>query len=157
MSEETIHKSTRTRTRSKLAGMFRQVADALDSGDPVPVGADSIAVDPPAEAELEIDVEREDGMLTLEYEMAWPEEEGGGIRFDAGDDEADGDDEDEPASRATFELYEDNAGEYRWRLRHRNGNIIADSGEGYSTKANAKNGIDSVKTNAPGGAIEEQD
>jgi len=31
----------------------------------------------------------------------------------------------------TFELYQDRAGEYRWRLRHDNRNIIADSGEGY--------------------------
>ena len=57
---------------------------------------------------------------------------------------------------ATFELYEDAAGEYRWRLRHQNGNIIADSGEGYTTKANALNGIESVKENAPGAPIEEQ-
>ena len=57
---------------------------------------------------------------------------------------------------ATFELYQDRAGEYRWRLRHQNGNIIADSGEGYSSKANALNGIDSVKENAPAAPVEEQ-
>jgi uncharacterized protein YegP (UPF0339 family) len=48
---------------------------------------------------------------------------------------------------AKFELYKDKAGEFRWRLRHSNGNIIADSGEGYKTKANAINGINSVKEN----------
>jgi hypothetical protein len=58
---------------------------------------------------------------------------------------------------ATFELYEDNAGEWRWRLRHANGNIIADSGEGYTTKDNARNGIESVKTNAADATIEEVD
>ncbi len=57
---------------------------------------------------------------------------------------------------ATFELYKDRAEEYRWRLRHENGNIIADSGEGYTTKANAINGIESVKTNAPTAPIEDQ-
>lgn len=31
----------------------------------------------------------------------------------------------------TFETYQDDAGEYRWRLRHSNGNVLADSGEGY--------------------------
>ena len=46
---------------------------------------------------------------------------------------------------ATFELYKDRAEEYRWRLRHENRQIIADSGEGYTTKANALNGIESVK------------
>ncbi|RLM59345.1 DUF1508 domain-containing protein [Halobellus sp. Atlit-31R] len=49
---------------------------------------------------------------------------------------------------ATFELYEDRAGDYRWRLIHANGNIIADSGEGYATKQKAKQGIESVKQNA---------
>ena len=57
---------------------------------------------------------------------------------------------------ATFELYKDRAGEYRWRLRHQNGNIIADSGEGYTTKANAENGIESVKENAPDAPIDDQ-
>ena len=57
---------------------------------------------------------------------------------------------------AMFELYEDKAGEFRWRLRHENGQIIADSGEGYITKANAKNGIQSVKENAPIALIEDQ-
>lgn len=48
---------------------------------------------------------------------------------------------------AKFELYKDKAGEFRWRLRHQNGNIIADSGEGYKNKAGAMNGIESVKEN----------
>ena len=57
---------------------------------------------------------------------------------------------------ATFELYEDKAGEFRWRLRHQNGNIIADSAEGYTSRASAINGIESVKENAPDAPIEEQ-
>jgi len=48
---------------------------------------------------------------------------------------------------AKFELFKDKAGEYRWRLRHQNGNVIADSGEGYSAKSGALNGIESVKNN----------
>jgi hypothetical protein len=55
---------------------------------------------------------------------------------------------------ATFELYEDSAGQYRWRLVHSNGNIIADSGEGYATRQKARQGIESVKENAPGARIE---
>ena len=58
-------------------------------------------------------------------------------------------------SQAAFELYEDNAGEHRWRLRHRNGNVIADSGEGYSSRTAAEEGIDSVKRNAPGAEADE--
>lgn len=57
---------------------------------------------------------------------------------------------------ATFELYKDRAGEFRWRLRHQNGNIIADSGEGYSSKASAENGIQSVKENAPSAPTDDQ-
>ena len=57
---------------------------------------------------------------------------------------------------ATFEVYTDKGGEFRWRLRHENGNIIADCAEGYSSKANALNGIESVKENAPEAPVEEQ-
>jgi uncharacterized protein YegP (UPF0339 family) len=52
-------------------------------------------------------------------------------------------------SNATYELYEDNRGEYRWRLRHDNGNIIADSGEGYSSKSGARDAIERVQGYAP--------
>jgi uncharacterized protein YegP (UPF0339 family) len=58
-------------------------------------------------------------------------------------------------SKATFEIYEDSAGEYRWRLVHDNGNIIADSGEGYASKQKARQGIDSVRDNAPDAGIDE--
>jgi hypothetical protein len=56
---------------------------------------------------------------------------------------------------ATFELYRDREGQYRWRLRHDNGNILADSGEGYASKQKARQGIESVKTNAPDATVEE--
>ncbi|GHF37351.1 YegP family protein [Seohaeicola zhoushanensis] len=47
-----------------------------------------------------------------------------------------------------FELYQDKAGEYRFRLKAGNGEIILVS-EGYKQKASATNGIESVKKNAP--------
>jgi hypothetical protein len=50
---------------------------------------------------------------------------------------------------AKFELYVDSQGKHRWRLVHANGNIIAACGEGYASKQKAKQGIRSVKTNAP--------
>jgi uncharacterized protein YegP (UPF0339 family) len=56
--------------------------------------------------------------------------------------------------QAAFEIYEDNAGEHRWRLRHRNGNILLDSGEGYSDRSGARDGIESVKRNAPGAELD---
>ena len=46
-----------------------------------------------------------------------------------------------------FEVYQDKAGEFRFRLKARNGQIIGVS-EGYVQKASCLNGIESVKTNA---------
>ena len=57
---------------------------------------------------------------------------------------------------AKFELYKDAKGEYRWRLIASNGQIIANSGEGYQAKESAVNGIESVKKNAPAAKIEEK-
>ncbi|MFC6735025.1 YegP family protein [Halolamina salina] len=56
-------------------------------------------------------------------------------------------------SQARFELYEDNGGEFRWRLRHRNGNIVATSGEGYTRRHNAQKGLESVRRNALGATL----
>lgn len=58
-------------------------------------------------------------------------------------------------SRATFQVYRDEIDDWRWRLLHDNGNIIADSGQGYSSKQAAVRGIESVKRNAPEAAVEE--
>jgi uncharacterized protein YegP (UPF0339 family) len=60
-------------------------------------------------------------------------------------------------SKATFEMFQDGAGEWRWRLVHDNGNIIADSGEGYASKQKAEQGIESVQANADGADVVERD
>ena len=52
-----------------------------------------------------------------------------------------------------FEVYVDKAGEFRFRLKARNGEIIATS-EGYKAKASCLNGIESVRKNAPDAPIE---
>ena len=46
-----------------------------------------------------------------------------------------------------FEVYTDKAGEFRFRLKATNGQIIAVS-EGYKAIASCMNGIESVKKNA---------
>jgi hypothetical protein len=58
-------------------------------------------------------------------------------------------------ANATFQVYVDRAGEWRWRLVHDNGNIIATSGQGYKRKESALEGIRSVKSNVPDAAVEE--
>jgi uncharacterized protein YegP (UPF0339 family) len=57
---------------------------------------------------------------------------------------------------AKFEVYKDKAGEYRFRLKAGNGEVIA-SGEGYSSKQACLGGIESVKKNASEAPIEEID
>ncbi|MFC7135731.1 DUF1508 domain-containing protein [Halobaculum litoreum] len=56
-------------------------------------------------------------------------------------------------SSATFDVYRDKAGKWRWRLVHRNGNIIATSGESYSSDRTARRGMRSVKRNSLGAAV----
>lgn len=51
-----------------------------------------------------------------------------------------------------FEVYQDKAGEYRFRLKATNGQVIA-TGEGYKAKASCLNGVESVKKNAPDAEI----
>lgn len=55
-----------------------------------------------------------------------------------------------------WELYTDKGGEYRFRLKAGNGEIIALSSEGYKSKASALNGIESIRKNA-GSDITETD
>lgn len=54
-----------------------------------------------------------------------------------------------------FEIYLDKAGEFRFRLKATNGQIIA-VGEGYKSRSSCLNGIDSVKRNAPDATIVEE-
>ena len=54
----------------------------------------------------------------------------------------------EKVTNPKFEIYNDKAGEFRFRLKARNGEIIGKS-EGYKAKASAKKGIASIAKNAP--------
>ena len=47
-----------------------------------------------------------------------------------------------------FEVYQDKQGEYRFRLKATNGQVIATC-EGYVAKASCLNGVESVRKNAP--------
>jgi len=54
-----------------------------------------------------------------------------------------------------FELYTDRRGEYRFRLKAGNGEVIAVS-EGYKSKRGAMGGIESVRKNAPDAPVEDK-
>lgn len=45
-----------------------------------------------------------------------------------------------------FELYRDHMSDWRWRLRTANGNVVADSAEGYSRREDCEHGIALVKS-----------
>lgn len=53
-----------------------------------------------------------------------------------------------------FEVYTDKSGQFRFRLKAANGQVIAVS-EGYAAKANCLNGVESVRKNAPEAEIAE--
>jgi uncharacterized protein YegP (UPF0339 family) len=55
---------------------------------------------------------------------------------------------------AQFEIFKDAAGKFRFRLKAPNGQIIASS-EAYESKDGCKNGIESVKKNAPEAVLED--
>lgn len=59
-----------------------------------------------------------------------------------------------PCRNPKFEMYRDKAGEYRFRLRAKNGKIIL-TGESYKQRAGCLNGIASVRKNASSSLMEE--
>ena len=56
---------------------------------------------------------------------------------------------------ATFEVYEDNAKEHRWRLKAKNGQIVASAPSGYKTKADAEAAVTSLKKAIPDAEVKE--
>lgn len=55
-----------------------------------------------------------------------------------------------------YEVYKDRAGEFRFRLKASNGEIIA-TGEGYAQKSSCMNGIKSIGKNAPDAVVVVED
>ena len=56
-----------------------------------------------------------------------------------------------------FHFFEDAAGEHRWRLKDTNGEIVADSGEGYRSLQDAEDGADVFTRLGPDAAEHETD
>jgi amphi-Trp domain-containing protein len=170
--EERLFEQTDRRDAAETAALLRSLAADLETGTGFDAfaGADA-AVGVPTEmrVDLEVDRDTETDDHELEVELVWEsgDERESEVTETAGTDDpsmtdaadtppgptnASGDDT--PDSQATFELFRDQADEWRWRLRHRNGNIVADSGEGYNRKRGAMNGLESVQRNAPGADVE---
>lgn len=144
MTDEPIHEEQGPRKRRQIASFFQQLARRLRRGEKVSIDKEqNVAVEIPEEPGLGVELEREDGNVSLSLELEW-EEASGAVETDV------------VASKARFEIYKDAAGKYRWRLIHRNGNIIADGSEGYASKQKAKQGLESVRNNASGAYIVDQ-
>lgn len=167
MSEETLFAFEQTQNRGDIAADLRLLAAQLDSDGTVTFTGDdqTVAVTPPERPMFEIEVEREcpgeaeTGNVSIELEIEWPES-AEDKQPTVSADMIPGNEEETTAvsdleaeaveSRGRFHLYRDRANEWRWRLVHHNGNIIATSGEGYSSRRNAEKGMQSVMKNAPG-------
>lgn len=54
-----------------------------------------------------------------------------------------------------FEVYQDKSGQFRFRLKAGNGQVIA-VGEAYTTKKACLNGIESIRKNAPDAKLDDQ-
>lgn len=54
-----------------------------------------------------------------------------------------------------FHIYQDRSNEYRWRLNARNGETIADSGEGYVLRSGCKKAAERFKELTPDAPVEE--
>jgi len=60
------------------------------------------------------------------------------------------------AGTATFELYKDSAGEFRFRLRDSEGTLLASSGKGYKAKADCQKVIDAIRRDAAKAKLDDQ-
>lgn len=159
--------SSLTASREEVAAVLHSVAEGVTAGSiRLGSGDDAIVVDLPDAVTLETEFEEEDDEVSLELELEWPPSEGR-VEAAAGTVTQGPDTEDDegvatpvrPADPreppARFEVFRDRNDEWRWRLVHRNGNIIATSGEGYTRKHNARKGLRSVVRNAPFAGITE--
>ena len=54
----------------------------------------------------------------------------------------------------SFEVYEDKAQKFRWRLKASNGQVVAASSEGYETRAASEAAIDTIKKNVAKAQVE---
>lgn len=143
MSEESLYEESKPKKRRGLSTFFSGLARRLRRGKRVPVNdAQDTVVDIPSEVETGIEVTQESDEVSLQVNLSWSE-----------DDIEEIIETDVIASKARFEVYRDAGDKHRWRLIHDNGNIIADGSEGYASKQKAKQGLESVRSNAPGAYV----
>ena len=164
MPRDHEYESELTATRDEIAAVLNGVADGITAGSiRFGDGEDAVVIDAAEEITLEIEVETEDDDTSLELEMEWSSPKNEEPTVSTSEDPPQ-DEGEQPAPvgaangsqmLARFEVFRDKRDEWRWRLRHRNGNVIATSGEGYTRKHNAQKGLRSVMRNAPDAEVTE--
>ena len=84
MAEEVLFETESRQTGADVAAYLRTVAEKLELGERIQLsaGEDSVTVDPPADVEFEVKVEREGTEKSLELELEW--DESGGDRDTGG-------------------------------------------------------------------------
>lgn len=185
MTRDNHYESEFTAGREDVAAVLSGVADGVLAGSiRLGDGPDAVAVEMPEQISVEMELETDDDESELEVELEWPSPEGEGSPVSSVEQsgEAIGEppdrEEQSPEvkdeslaatdelsvpvgaanttqSLARFEVFRDRGEKWRWRLRHRNGNIIATSGQGYTRKHNALKGLRSVVENTPGAEVTE--
>jgi uncharacterized protein YegP (UPF0339 family) len=57
--------------------------------------------------------------------------------------------------KLTFDVYEDNGGQSRWRAKASNGQVMAASGSSYKTKAECDQAVETIKKGAAKASVED--
>lgn len=145
-----------TAEREDIAAVFDGLVDGLLTGT-IRLGdsQDAVSVGVSDEISLALELEPENDGACLEIELEWSTpEEAPSKSVETKPEKTEKAPPivtaaDTSQSLARFELFCDRAEEWRWRLRHNNGHIIAVSGEGDTQKHIAYNGLQSVIENSP--------
>ncbi|SEH16608.1 amphi-Trp domain-containing protein [Natronorubrum sediminis] len=157
----------RTDDRSAVAEMVRTLANALTDGRSIRVSAEeytaSVAIPERIRTEVEVEYEADSDppVAEFELELEWDDPDGSSIDLSERESDttgvtlADESAENRNGRTSRFEVYEDRAEEWRWRLVHWNGNIVADSGEGYASRSNARRAVRNMREIVPSARLED--
>jgi len=149
--EKTLFESEQQLPVAAVARRLREVADGLEAGalqfgDHAATPSSTVKF----EEEYSAETTGEGTTFEVELELKWnsPAANGKADRGARNATKASG-------VAGKFELFQDVGDKFRFHLKAGNGQIIASS-QAYTTKAAAQNGIQSVRTNAPTGRIDDQ-
>ena len=147
-----------SRTRSEIATSLRAIADELDGDGPITFssGSRTISVTPPERPWFELEVERGEE-VEIEIELEWDRRESGRRGSTGGLAVESVNSDDEPATgdeavEGAFELYEDSAGKWRFRLVSE-GPILANSSGGRESREEARRIVERIRRVVPEAAV----